>query len=122
MQQYSNLPFNDWGVKAYRLQKELLYRYDNTRITTVAMHPRYRNLETDSIPADLAVETEVNSYNYRYMYFPGDMKRYPNKTFYQSEASTAAMGPNFYEWIATKCWDWHIGEPLTILARAWDGL
>ena len=97
LQQYSNLPFNDWGVTAYKLQKELLHRFDDTRLTTVAMHPRYRNLETDSIPADLAVATEVNSYNYRYMYFPGDMKRYPEKTFYQSEASVAAMGPNFYE-------------------------
>ena len=97
LQQYSNLPFNDWGVTAYELQKQLLHRYDDTRLTTVAMHPRYRNLDTDSIPADLAVATEVNSYNYRYMYFPGDMKRYPKKTFYQSEASTAAMGPNFYE-------------------------
>lgn len=97
LQQYSNLPFNDWGVTAYKLQKELLHRYDDIRLTTVAMHPRYRNLETDSIPADLAVATEVNSYNYRYMYFPGDMKRYPEKTFYQSEASVAAMGPNFYE-------------------------
>ena len=97
LQQYSNLPFNDWGVTAYKLQKELLHRYDDTRLTTVAMHPRYRNLETDSIPANLAIETEVNSYNYRYMYFPGDSKRYPEKTFYQSEASVAAMGPNFYE-------------------------
>ena len=97
LQQYSNLPFNDWGVTAYKLQKELLHRYDDTRLTTVAMHPRYRNLETDSIPADLAIKTEVNSYNYRYMYFPGDSKRYPEKTFYQSEASVAAMGPNFYE-------------------------
>lgn len=97
LQQYSNLPFNDWGVTAYKIQKELLHRYDDTRLTTVAMHPRYRNLETDSIPADLAVATEVNSYNYRYMYFPGDMKRYPEKTFYQSEASVAAMGANFYE-------------------------
>ena len=97
LQQYSNLPFNDWGVTAYELQKQLLHRYDDTRLTTVAMHPRYRNFDTDSIPADLAVATEVNSYNYRYMYFPGDMKRYPEKTFYQSEASTAAMGPNFYE-------------------------
>lgn len=97
LQQYCNLPFNDWGVTAYKLQKELLHRYDDTRLTTVAMHPRYRNLETDSIPAALAVATEVNSYNYRYMYFPGDMKRYPEKTFYQSEASVAAMGPNFYE-------------------------
>ena len=97
LQQYSNLPFNDWGVTAYKIQKKLLHRYDDTRLTTVAMHPRYRNIETDSIPANLAVATEVNSYNYRYMYFPGDMKRYPEKTFYQSEASVAAMGPNFYE-------------------------
>ena len=66
-------------------------------MTTVAMHPRYRNIDTDSIPADLAIATEVNSYNYRYMYFPGDSRRYPEKTFYQSEASVAAMGPNFFE-------------------------
>ena len=77
--------------------RQLLHRYDNTRLTTVAMHPRYRNIDTDSLPADLAVATEVNSYNYRYMYFPGDMKRYPEKIFYQSEASTEAMGPNFFE-------------------------
>lgn len=97
LQQISTMPYNDWGVTAYKLQKELLHRYDNTRLTTVAMHPRYRNWETDSLPCDLAVETEVNSYNYRYMYFPGDSKRFPNKMFYQSEASTAAMGPNFFE-------------------------
>ncbi len=97
LQQYANLPFNDWGVTAYKLQRELLHRYDNTRLTTVAMHPRYRSLETDSIPAPLAIATEVNSYNYRYMYFPGDSRRYPEKSFYQSEASVAAMGPNFFE-------------------------
>ena len=97
LQQYSNLPFNDWGVTAYKLQKELLHRYDNTRLSTVAMHPRYRDIDTDSIPAPLAIATEVNSYNYRYMYFPGDSRRFPEKVFYQSEASTAAMGPNFFE-------------------------
>lgn len=97
LQHYANMPFNDWGVTLYRLMRQLLHRYDNTRLTTVAMHPRYRNIDTDSLPADLAVATEVNSYNYRYMYFPGDMKRYPEKIFYQSEASTEAMGPNFFE-------------------------
>lgn len=97
LQQYANLPFNDWGVTAYKLQRELLHRYDNTRLTTVAMHPRYRSLDTDSIPADLALATDVASYNYRYMYFPGDSRRYPNMMFYQSEASTAAMGPNYFE-------------------------
>ena len=31
------------------------------------------------------------------MYFPGDSRRFPWMTFYQSEASTQAMGPNFFE-------------------------
>ena len=97
LQQYANLPFNDWGVTAYKLQRELLRRYDDTRLVTVAMHPRYRSIETDSIPAPLALETDIASYNYRYMYFPGDGRRYPDKIFYQSEASTAAMGPNYFE-------------------------
>ncbi len=97
LQGYSNLPFNDWGVTAYRLQKLLLERYDPTRKVTVAMHPRYRSIETDSLPAPLVEETDVASYNYRYMYFPGDSRRYPWMTFYQSEASRAAMGQNFFE-------------------------
>jgi len=96
LQQYANLPFNDWGVTAYKLQRQLLQKYDSTRLVTVAMHPRYRNLETDSIPADLALVTDVASYNYRYMYFPGDSKRFPNMMFYQSEANTSNMGPNFF--------------------------
>lgn len=97
LQQYANLPFNDWGVTAYKLQRELLRRYDDSRLTTVAMHPRYRSLDTDSIPAPLALACDVASYNYRYMYFPGDARRYPDMMFYQSEASTAAMGPNYFE-------------------------
>ncbi len=127
LQQYSNLPFNDWGVTAYKLQKELLHRYDDTRLTTVAMHPRYRNIETDSIPADLAVATEVNSYNYRYMYFPGDMKRYPEKMFYQSEANASGMGPNFFEMnldrvLGLAYWGAidYLGESLGWPAKGWN--
>lgn len=97
LQQYWNLPFADWGVTAYRLQRELLKRYDDTRLVTVAMHPRYRSLETDSLPAPLVHETDIASYNYRYMYFPGDARRFPNLIFYQSEANTSNMGPNFFE-------------------------
>lgn len=97
LQQYWSLPFADWGVTPYRLQRELLLRYDNTRPVTVAMHPRGRSLKTDSLPAPLALETDIASYNYRYMYFPGDGRRYPNMVFYQSEANTAMMGPNYYE-------------------------
>lgn len=92
-----DIPYHDWGVTPYRMQKQLLKRFDTTRPLTVAMHPRGRNLETDSIPADLALETDVASYNYRYMYFPGDSKRYPWMMFYQSEANTSNMGPNFFD-------------------------
>lgn len=102
LQQYSNLPFNDWGVTAYKLQKELLHRYDDTRLTTVAMHPRYRNLETDSIPADLAIETEVNSYNYRYMYFPGDSKRYPEKPSIRVRQVWQPWDQTSTRWISTR--------------------
>ena len=97
LQQYWSLPYADWGVTPYRLQRELLHRYDKTRPITVAMHPRGRNQKTDSLPAPLALETDIAAYNYRYMYFPGDSKRFPNMIFYQSEANTAMMGPNFYE-------------------------
>ncbi|MBR1449734.1 MAG: DUF4982 domain-containing protein [Prevotella sp.] len=97
LQQDPNQPFNDFGVTMYRLMRPLVNRYDSTRLVTVAMHPRYRNWETDSLPCDLAMITDVQSYNYRYMYFPGDGRRFPWMKFYQSEASTQAMGQNFFE-------------------------
>lgn len=91
-----SLPYADWGVTPYRLQHLLLDRYDTTRPVTVAMHPRGRSLTTDSLPAPLATVTDIASYNYRYMYFPGDSRRYPHMIFYQSEANTSGMGPNYY--------------------------
>ena len=97
LQTYPNLPFGDWGVTPYRMMKPVLQRYDNTRKITVAMHPRGRSLETDSLPAPLVMETDIAAYNYRYMYFPGDGRRFPWMTFYQSEANTSMMGPNYYE-------------------------
>lgn len=92
-----NLPYADWGVTPYKMQKVLLDRFDTTRPVTVAMHPRGRHLSTDSLPAPLVMETDIASYNYRYMYFPGDSRRFPWMMFYQSEANTSGMGPNFYE-------------------------
>lgn len=97
LQTYWSLPFADWGVTPYRMQRELLHRYDKTRPITVAMHPRGRNQQTDSLPAPLVHETDIAAYNYRYMYFPGDSRRFPHMMFYQSEANTAMMGPNYYE-------------------------
>ena len=97
LQQDPNQPFNDFGVTMYKLQKTLLQRYDSTRLVTVAMHPRYRNWDTDSLPHDLAMQTDIQAYNYRYMYFPGDGRRFPWMTFYQSEDNMTGMGPNFFE-------------------------
>ena len=97
LQTYANLPFEDWGVTPYRMMKPVVQRYDPTRKITVAMHPRGRNMETDSIPAPLVFETDIAAYNYRYMYFDGDGRKYPWMIFYQSEANTSNMGPNFFE-------------------------
>lgn len=97
LQQIWDQPHHDWGVTPYRLMRQLLRRYDDTRPVTVAMHPRYRDPDNDSLPAPLARVTDIAAYNYRYMYFDGDGRRYPDMMFYQAEASVAAMGPNYYE-------------------------
>lgn len=127
LQTLSNLPFNDWGVTAYKLQRTLLERYDDTRPVTVAMHPRGRNLDTDSIPAPLVLETDVAAYNYRYMYFPGDSRRYPWMMFYQSEANTSGMGPNYFDMnldkvIGLAYWGMidYLGESAGWPAKGWN--
>lgn len=97
LQTYPQIPYGDYGVTAYRIQKPLLLRYDATRPVTVAMHPRGRNEKTDSLPCNLAMETDIQAYNYRYMYFPGDGQKFPWMIFYQSEANVSGMGPNFFE-------------------------
>ncbi|MDE6418319.1 MAG: DUF4982 domain-containing protein, partial [Duncaniella sp.] len=48
------------------------------------------------LPAPLVMETDVASYNYRYMYFPGDSQKFPWMIFYQSEANASGMGPNWF--------------------------
>lgn len=97
LQLIPDLQYNDWGVTPYRLQKTLLDRYDATRPVTVAMHPRGRNEKTDSLPAPLVMETDIAAYNYRYMYFAGDSRRFLWMIFYQSEANTSNMGPNYFD-------------------------
>lgn len=96
LQLIPDLPYNDWGITPYKLQKTLLNRYDISRPVTVAMHPRGRNELTDSLPAPLVMETDIAAYNYRYMYFPGDGRRFPWMKFYQSEANTSGMGANYF--------------------------
>ncbi|MCQ2255757.1 MAG: DUF4982 domain-containing protein [Bacteroidaceae bacterium] len=97
LQQEWGMQYADWGVTLYRTMKTVLHRYDNSRPITVAMHPRFRDVDTDSLPAPLVHETDIAAYNYRYMYFPGDGKRFPWMKFYQSEANTNLLGRNFFE-------------------------
>ncbi len=92
-----DIPYADWGVTPYKMQKTLLHRFDRTRPVTVAMHPRGRNEKTDSLPAPLALETDIAAYNYRYMYFTDDSRNFPWMIFYQSEANTSNMGPNYFD-------------------------
>lgn len=127
LQQIADLPFGDWGVTPYKLLRTLVHRYDSTRLTTVAMHPRFRNWQTDSLPCDLAMNTDIQAYNYRYMYFPGDGRRFPWMTFYQSEASMAAMGPNWFgmdlrKVIGAAYWGMidYIGESQGWPKKGWD--
>lgn len=126
LQGFANMAFNDWGVTCYRLQKVLIDRYDGTRPITVAMHPRYRDLDTDSLPAPLVHETDIAAYNYRYMYFPGDSEKFPNMVFYQSEANLTNMGPNFFEpdndrVVGLSYWGMidYLGESLGWPAKGW---
>ena len=127
LQTYWNIPFADWGVTPYRMMKPLLQRYDDSRLITVAMHPRGRAQQTDSLPAPLVMETDIAAYNYRYMYFPGDGQKFPWMMFYQSEATTAAMGPNFFEMDLDKvigCAYWgaidYLGESQGWPAKGWE--
>ncbi len=85
---------NDWGVTPYRIQDVLVKRYDTTRPTTVAMYPR-RRYGAD-LPPELAVATEIASFNYTYKDFRSDSEKFPDMIFYQCEASVKDMGPNFY--------------------------
>ena len=62
------------------------------------------------------------------MYFPGDGRRFPWMTFYQSEANLTMMGPNFFgmdlaKVIGLAYWGMidYIGESHGWPAKGWDG-
>lgn len=112
-QSFTTLPYNDFGKTMFRMMKELILRYDDTRKLTIAMHPRSRTLEIDGkrvvglrpmgeypevdLPTSVTLESDIASYNYSYDYFKTDGARFPNMVFYQSEATANSMGKNFFE-------------------------
>lgn len=122
-----DIPYHDGGVTPYRIQRGLTQRFDTTRPLTVAMHPRGRHPLTDSLPAPLAMETDIASYNYRFMYFPGDARRFPHMKFYLSEASTSRIpaswfGPDRDKEIGLAFWGTidYLGESQGWPAKGWD--
>jgi beta-galactosidase len=101
---WAGLQTGDWGVTTYRILDILLKRYDPTRKTTVAMFPARKNAMTKEDPdfnikvesPELALVTDIASYNYRYPSFPDYAAKHPHLIFYQSEASTNELGKAYY--------------------------
>jgi beta-galactosidase len=101
---WAGLPTGDWGVTTYRILDVLAKRYDPTRKTTVAMHPTRANaigkndprFDTEIIPPELAVVTEIASFNYRWMNYRDYLKHAPDMIIYQSEATTNELAKPFF--------------------------
>ncbi len=124
-------PTTDWGVTTYKILDVLAKRYDNTRKTTVGLHPsRAKGIDKNYVkefneimdPPELALVTEVASLNYRYMDFEKYREKHPNLIFYQSEAATNELTAPFFGmnqtnmvglayWGAIKYWGESLGWP-----------
>jgi len=100
----AGFPTHDWGVTTYRIMDVLAKRYDNTRPTTVAMHPTRAGAigksdpeyNTAIIPPELATVTEISSFNYRYFDYEEYLKHAPDMIIYQSEATTNELLAPFF--------------------------
>ena len=101
---WAGFPTEDWGVTTYRIFDTLVKRYDDTRKTTVAMFPSraggiYRDrpeYETYLVPPELACETEVASFNYRWKAYPAYLEHAPHLIIFQSEATTRELLGPYY--------------------------
>ncbi|MBR1488981.1 MAG: DUF4982 domain-containing protein [Bacteroidales bacterium] len=101
---WAGFPTEDWGVTTYRIFDTLVKRYDATRKTTVAMFPSraggiYRDrpeYNTYLVPPELACETEVASFNYRWNAYPAYLEHAPHLIIFQSEATTRELLGPYY--------------------------
>ncbi len=101
---WSGYNTNDWGITTYRIFREMLRRYDNTRLTTVAMFPARAGAQrgtpdfaTYRVPPELAQVCEVSSFNYQSDCYNDYLKHAPWMTLFQSEAQT--------EWLLKCMWN-----------------
>ena len=101
---WAGFPTEDWGVTTYRIFDTLVGRYDDSRKTTVAMFPAragaiYRDrpeYNTYLVPPELACETEVASFNYRWNAYPAYLEHAPHLIIFQSEATTRELLGPYY--------------------------
>lgn len=90
---------NDWGITTYRIFDELVKRWDNTRLTTVAMFPSRAGAITRHdkdfndylVPPELGCDTEVASFNYQSDKYATYLQYQPNLILFQSEAETSSL-------------------------------
>ena len=101
---WSGYATNDWGITTYRIFREMLRRYDDTRLTTVAMFPARAGAQrgtpdfaTYRVPPELAQVTEVSSFNYQSDCYNDYLKHAPWMILFQSEAQT--------EWLLRCLWN-----------------
>ena len=96
---------NDWGVTTYRIFSEYLKRWDDTRLTTVAMFPSRAGAlrrEPDGsdmehcVAPELAQISEVSSFNYQSNCYNEYLKHNPDMILFQSECQTSQFLWGFF--------------------------
>lgn len=95
---------NDWGITTYNIFNQLVKRWDNTRLTTVAMFPARAGAITRHdkefndylMPPELACATEVASFNYQSDKYNTYLKYQPSLILFQSEAETSNLLQPYY--------------------------
>jgi beta-galactosidase len=97
-------PTGDWGVTTYRMMDIVAKRYDPTRLTTVGIFPAraggigrtHPDFDIKIVPPELAVATDIASFNYRWMNYPNYLEHAPDMIIYQSEATTNELVAPYY--------------------------
>lgn len=95
---------NDWGITTYRIFNQLVKRFDDSRLTTVAMFPARagaitrhdKDFDSYLVPPELACATEVASFNYQSDKYTAYLQHKPDLILFQSEAETYKLLEPFY--------------------------
>lgn len=102
---WSGFNTNDWGVTTYRVFDTYLRRWDDTRLTTVAMFPaRAGSLRKEPdgsdmehcVAPELAQVTGVSSFNYQSNCYQEYLRHNPDMIVFQSECQTSMLLWGYY--------------------------